>query len=130
MKKIYLLIILTIVLTGCQKEEILQIKHQNLSSGTVSQEEALDLLFKESTTKSSSKAADQSYATPNLELMHYEDLINSQDKILVIPAQIQNNSEESKILMMKFDGVVEARILTLYADNSSQTEFFSGKIKY
>ncbi|MHA6278800.1 hypothetical protein ACXYMT_01345 [Salinimicrobium sp. CAU 1759] len=60
MKKIYLLIFVTIILTGCQKEEIFQIEPQNLSSGTVSQKEALDLLFNQSSTKSSSKAADQS----------------------------------------------------------------------
>lgn len=129
MKKIYLLVCLfALAFVSCQKEELLPTGTQNSFLETVSEKEALDLLNNLSGTKTFSKSLDNPYAEPHWDSMTYEELLNTEEKILVIPATIKNNSGNSRILMMKLEGFVEGRILTLYKDEKISTKFFSGKM--
>ncbi|WP_029037575.1 hypothetical protein [Salinimicrobium xinjiangense] len=129
MKKIYLLVCLfALAFVSCQKEELLPAETQNSFLETVSEKEALDLLNNFSGNRKSLKSADYSYAEPHWDSMTYEELLNTEEKILVIPATIKNNSGNSRILMMKLEGFVEGRILTLYKDEKISTKFFSGKM--
>ena len=122
MKKIYLLLVLSLTFTACQKEEliIVQPQEENLIS-TVDKAEAISILS-EYNSKNLEKSQFKSFAFANLDSLYYRQIKNSDELLVVIPAEVPDNSS-SQILLLEVGNEVQAVVLSLYPAAQHQGYF-------
>jgi hypothetical protein len=94
---------------------------------TLSKEEVMSFLGKEENSLKP-KNYDENYVTPDFSNISMEKLSNSSQLIAVIPATTIYPEHYSRILLVKVNKKITAIIFSMYADNSSQLNKFSGEI--
>ncbi len=107
---------------ACEQDEDVKDTVSGLNVETVSIAEAKEIL-KEVFPQT---RAGGSFIKPDLENIVQEALINSDEKMTVVPVTINGESAYSRILLFKIDGFVHKVILTMYASKDTQSEDFSG----
>jgi hypothetical protein len=94
---------------------------------TLSREEVMNFLGKEENSLKP-KNYDGDYVSPDFNNISMEKLSNSSQLIAVIPATTIYPEHYSRILLMKVNKKINAVIFSMYADNGSQLNKFSGEI--
>jgi len=115
---------ISLITLACRKE-----RNESPPDGmeTLSKEEVMSFLGKEENSLKP-KNYDENYVTPDFNNMSMEKLSNSSQLIAVIPATTIYPEHYSRILLVKVNKKITAIIFSMYADNSSQLNKFSGEI--
>ncbi len=58
----------------------------------------------------------------------YEELLNSDASLAVIPAETKYSSHYSRVLLIKVDGEIESVLFSMYKDEAADSASFSGEI--
>lgn len=111
----------SLLLWNCQDETI---EKQENNIATVRLEEALNL-FK---ATSSAKLYTNTYFVAHLEKIHQEDIINSTERLTIIPVSTKDSGYYSRILMLKINDQIESVVFSMYSANTSSNDSFSGEI--
>ncbi len=116
------------LLTNCEKGNAVfleDIKQEIFK--TVSISEAKDFLL--------TKQNDELFAKSNniglefdTNLIDYEELSNSSEKLMVIPATTNYNNHYSRVLLLNINGTIESVLFALYPNPESTQSNFSGEI--
>lgn len=127
MKKIYLLFFAVILVTSCEKDELNELKNEDTlaSIATVSEKEALDFLrvFK------SDKTGKSSEITIFYDHLRYEPILNSEEQLMVIPAQTKYDKANSRVLLLKIKGEIRPVLFNMIDNTVAKNKTgFSGKI--
>lgn len=124
MKKIYLIFAL-VTLISCQKEELISTQDSKKLFSTASKKDALEHL---TTLNSKNKLQN-----PNIEIYYdkirQQPIFNSDELITIIPAQINNSSSESEILILNINGKIE-HVLFTKISNGDQEQQVQRNTKY
>jgi hypothetical protein len=116
---------LALTLTNCQVDET-PIEQQNRIE-TVTINEAKTLLIRPSTTKSSTFSKEE---LSNLEFDKIsQEKINGSDQLLtIIPYSTNDKTKNERILLLKIDKEIKSVVFSMYPEENSQKDHFSGKI--
>ena len=115
---------ISLITLACRKE-----RNESPPDGieTLSKEEVMSFLGKEENSLKP-KNYDGDYVTPDFNNISMEKLSNSSQLIAVIPATTIYPDHYSRILLVKVNKKINAVIFSMYADNGSQLNKFSGEI--
>ncbi|WP_425656653.1 hypothetical protein [Tenacibaculum ascidiaceicola] len=112
----------SLLLWNCQ-DETLEKQENNIA--TVGLEEALNL-FK---ANSSAKLHTITYFVAHLEKIHQEDIINSEERLTIIPVSTKDSGYYSRILLLKVNGNIQSVIFSMYPSSTkNETNGFTGEI--
>jgi hypothetical protein len=120
----FLLMGISLITLACRKE-----RNESPPDGieTLSKDEVMSFLGKEENSLKP-KNYDENYVTPDFNNISMEKLSNSSQLIAVIPATTIYPEHYSRILLVKVNKKISAVIFSMYADNNSQLNKFSGEI--
>jgi len=124
--KVIMLLFTALLMFNCQNDENLPDQLQNKIE-TVTIDEAENFLM-HSINNSSAKSTSNEFE--NLEFNKIvQEKINGSDQLLtVIPFVANNDHENNRILMLKIDNEIKSVVFSMYADENSAKENFSGKL--
>ncbi|RSC96099.1 hypothetical protein [Tenacibaculum singaporense] len=112
----------SLLLWNCQDETI---EKQENNIATVGLEEALNL-FK---ATSSAKLHTNTYFVAHLEKIHQEDIINSEERLTIIPVSTKDSGYYSRIVLLKVNGNIQSVIFSMYPSSTKkETKGFTGEI--
>lgn len=112
---------ISLLLWNCEKEEFLQ---NDSIYKTVSIEESLSFLNYK--TSLNSKGTSNLQLSIALDSAKHESLINSKEKITVIPATTRYNDISSRVLLMKIKGVINTVLFQMIKEDT--TKLFTGRV--
>ncbi|WP_425659329.1 hypothetical protein [Tenacibaculum ascidiaceicola] len=113
---------ISLLLWNCEDETI---EKQENNIATVGLEEALNL-FK---ATSSAKLHTNTYFVAHLEKIHQEDIINSEERLTIIPVSTKDSGYYSRIVLLKVNGNIQSVIFSMYPSSTKkETNDFTGEI--
>lgn len=112
-----------IILLNCEKETELDNKEP---IETVSLNETLT--YFNSNQKKVRKSSNSNYVTPFLDSISQQEIINSNELITVINAKTIYEEHYSRILLLKVNNEIKSVVFSMYENDNSNTEHFSGEI--
>lgn len=124
--KLIMLFCITLLMFNCQNDENSSNQLQNTIQ-TITINEAKNFLIN---SENNSLAKSTSKKLENLEFNKIvQEKINGSDQLLtVIPFVANNDHENNRILMLKIDNEIKSVVFSMYADENSAKENFSGKL--
>lgn len=126
MKKIYFYLpLILFFIIGCEKEEIVELQEESIKISTVTHEEALGLINK----ISPGKGKNNGKLTILYDQIYFESIINSKEKLTVIPVIFPIEGINSKILMLKINGKINYVLFSMIPDSPLEDQKdFDGRI--
>ncbi|XRE44002.1 hypothetical protein ACIVBQ_002206 [Tenacibaculum discolor] len=78
---------------------------------------------------SSAKLHTNTYFVAHLEKIHQEDIINSEERLTIIPVSTKDSGYYSRILLLKVNGNIQSVIFSMYPSSTKkETNGFTGEI--
>ncbi len=122
------MLIAIFLLTNCEEENTVFIEDAKQETfKTVSITEAKEFLL--------TKQNDELFTKSNsiglefdVNLLDYEEILNSSEKILVIPASTKYENHVSRVLLLNINGNIESVVFALYPNSESTENKYSGEI--
>jgi DNA-binding transcriptional MerR regulator len=113
----------SLLLWNCEKEEIIN-THYNSLYKTVSKKESVTFLQNNITLAK----GNTNYLSYDVTKIQFEEITNSNSKLAVIPAKIENNKLYSRILLLKINDTIKSVVYHMYFNKTQQTNQFSGLV--
>lgn len=123
------LAIFLLLITGCAKDDSLS---EDILLGqeiyeTVSTSQVFDLLKPDSSISSARETANSApFATPNLDLITQEELINTNAFVTIVPATIPYDNIYSRILLLNVNGEMLSVLFNMVPDQEATSDKFTG----
>lgn len=124
--KVIMLFFTALLMFNCQNDENLPDQLQNKIE-TVSIDEAKNFLM-HSRSNSSAKSTNNEFENLEFNKIAQEKIKGTDQLLTVIPFTTNNNLEHNRILMLKIDNEIKSVIFSMYPDENSSRENFSGKL--
>lgn len=124
--KVIMLLFIALLMFNCQNDENLPDQLQNKIE-TVSIDEAKNFLM-HSRSNSSAKSTNNEFENLEFNKIAQEKIKGTDQLLTVIPFTTNNDLENSRILMLKIDNEIKSVIFSMYPDENSSKESFSGKL--
>ncbi|MFH7013116.1 hypothetical protein ACHRV5_14710 [Flavobacterium sp. FlaQc-52] len=123
----YLLLFLSLILTftNCQTEETTVENGSDIK--TVSTDEALEFL-KQYPVKTNSQTGKKALLSPDGNHISHEKIINSDQFLTVVPLLLEDPQSNSRLVMLKVNGILKSAVVKMTPDKDIATRFFSGKL--
>ena len=114
-----------LLLWNCEKEDTL-VQEDSIYK-TVSVQESIDFL-KRNKSGLYQKRKNQRYAVPFIEKITYEEIIDSDELLAVIPAITVYKKHYSRILLLKINNEIQSVVFSMYSNKKVNTDKFSGEV--
>jgi len=124
--KVIMLLFIALLMFNCQNDENLPDQLQNKIE-TVSIDEAKNFLI-HSRSNSSAKSTNNEFENLEFNKIAQEKIKGTDQLLTVIPFTTNNDFENNRILMLKIDNEIKSVIFSMYPDENSSKESFSGKL--
>lgn len=124
--KVIMLLFIALLMFNCQNDENLPDQLQNKIE-TVSIDEAKNFLM-HSRSNSSAKSTNNEFENLEFNKIAQEKIKGTDQLLTVIPFTTNNDLENKRILMLKIDNEIKSVIFSMYPDENSSKESFSGKL--
>ncbi|CAA9203742.1 hypothetical protein FLA105534_04924 [Flavobacterium bizetiae] len=124
--KVIILLFIALLMFNCQNDENLPDQLQNKIE-TVSIDEAKNFLM-HSRSNSSAKSTNNEFENLEFNKIAQEKIKGTDQLLTVIPFTTNNDLENNRILMLKIDNEIKSVIFSMYPDENSSKESFSGTL--
>lgn len=124
--RVIMLLLIALLMFNCQNDEISLNQLQDKIE-TVTIDEAKNFLM-HSRSNSSAKSTNNEFENLEFNKIAQEKIKGSDQLLTVIPFATNDDHENSRVLMLKIDKEIKSVVFTMYPDDNSVNESFSGKL--